>query len=475
MSTLVSAIADAVSVRGSPRLIGAFAAQIGVIAAAMTLVGASGMDGAHASGYALREQSVTALGNAFAGSTAAAEDLSYMYFNPAGLTRQAGNQIVVGGSAVLPNLKIRNADATSGLGTPISGNSGGSNAADAVLVPIAYGLLDVTELLDLEDNVKLGIGVNVPFGLTTHYRDGWSGRYYALESQITTINANPALAWEVLDGLSIAAGMQLQYVDARLTNAIDFGSIGAALGIPGAVPTQQDGEARVSGDDFGYGYNLGVLFEPWTGGRLGASYRSAIHHTLRGNARFKTDSAGIGTALQAGGLFQNGNVNADVTTPESVSFGVYQALSKEWAVMGEAQYTRWSQFKDVTLKYNNPLQPDSITEHDWNNTWFLAVGATWKPSETWALRAGAAFDQDPIPKGKRTPRIPTEDRYWLSLGARYQPLTNVTIDFGYSHIYSPDASIDLSASQQQSPFVGSFSGSARVNANIFSLSVLVKF
>src|SRR5512144_3348827 len=65
---------------------------------------------AHASGYALREQSASALGNAFAGATAGAADLSYMYFNPAALTRQSGTQVTPVVSAILPRLKMRDVD-----------------------------------------------------------------------------------------------------------------------------------------------------------------------------------------------------------------------------------------------------------------------------------------------------------------------------------------------------------------------------
>jgi len=430
---------------------------------------------AGASGYALREQSATALGNAFAGSTAGAEDLSYMFFNPAGLTRQAGSQIVVGGSAILPQLKIHDQSGTSGLGTPIGGNTGGSDAARQAFVPFAYGLVDLQQEFGLEQNIKFGVALTVPFALETNYDDGWTGRYYALHSKIETVNISPSLAWEVVDGLSVAGGLQVQYMQARLTNAIDFGSIGTAVGIPGAVPTQQDGEARVTGDDVGYGYTLGVLYEPWAGGRVGASYRSSIDQTLRGNARFGLDDAGVGAALQSGGSFQNGNVNADVTTPETVSFGVYQEITDEWAVMGEAQFTRWSQFKDVTLRFNNPAEPDDVTQYDWNNTWFFAAGVTWRPSEAWTLRAGTAYDEDPIPNSKRTPRVPTDDRYWLSIGATYKPLPNLSIDIGFSHIFTKDASIDLLASQQQNRFLGSFSGDAEMDANIVSIQALWKF
>lgn len=426
---------------------------------------------AQASGYALRDQSATAMGNAFAGATAGADDLSYMFYNPAALTRQTGSQIILGGAAILPNLTIRDAQGTSGAGTPIGGNGGGSNAGESAFVPSLYGLLDLQQVFGLRQNVKLGVGVNVPFGLETDYRDGWVGRYYALHSKISTLSVTPTVAWEVLDGLSVAGGLNIQHVDARLTNAIDFGSIGQAFGIPGAVPTQQDGRARVSGDDIGYGYNLGVLYEPWAGSRIGAAYRSAIHHTLRGNSRFRLDSDGVGAALQGQGLFQNGNVTADVTTPESVSLGLYHELTDEWAVMGEGQFTRWSQFKDLTLKFDNPSQPSNTTEHDWKDTWFFAAGATWRPDETWTLRGGAAFDQSPIPDKTRTPRIPTDDRYLLSFGANYSPFPNLAIDLSYMHVFSKDGSMDLSASDQQSPFMGSFSGDSETDANVISVQV----
>ena len=40
---------------------------------------------ANASGFFLREQSVAGMGNAFAGATAGAEDVSYAFFNPAAI------------------------------------------------------------------------------------------------------------------------------------------------------------------------------------------------------------------------------------------------------------------------------------------------------------------------------------------------------------------------------------------------------
>ena len=39
--------------------------------------------GANAGGFAVKEQSTAAQGNSFAGATAGAEDVTYMFFNPA--------------------------------------------------------------------------------------------------------------------------------------------------------------------------------------------------------------------------------------------------------------------------------------------------------------------------------------------------------------------------------------------------------
>ncbi len=172
-----------------------------------------------ASGYALREQSASALGNAFAGATAGAEDVSYMFFNPAGLTRHSGSQIIGIGNLIIPHLTIHDARASTGGGVPIGGNEGGRDAGEGAFVPVFYGLLDLQGSFGLQQNMKLGLGVNEPFGVETDYRKGWSGRYYALHSKIMAVNVNPAMAWEVVDELSVAAGLQIQYMRARLTDA----------------------------------------------------------------------------------------------------------------------------------------------------------------------------------------------------------------------------------------------------------------
>ena len=63
---------------------------------------------ANAAGFHLREQSAAAQGNAYAGATAGAENLSYAYFNAAGITHQKGKNVHFGGTYIAPKAKAKN-------------------------------------------------------------------------------------------------------------------------------------------------------------------------------------------------------------------------------------------------------------------------------------------------------------------------------------------------------------------------------
>ncbi len=104
-----------------------------------------------ASGFALSEQSVPALGNAVAGSAATAEDASTIFSNPAGLTRLSGNSTVTNLFVIFPSARFKNQGSTIVTGAPLLGNNDGDAGVDA-LVPNFYAAWSLT------DRVKLGLG-----------------------------------------------------------------------------------------------------------------------------------------------------------------------------------------------------------------------------------------------------------------------------------------------------------------------------
>lgn len=443
------------------------AAALASLSAAMLISTAAG---ALAAGYAIRQQSASALGNALAGGVAGAEDITYGFFNPAAFARQDGQQAAIVGTLIAPTANPQEAVATTAAGTPAGGGTGGRDATPDTVLPTLYGLLPLGE------DFRLGLAVTAPWGLETDYDTGWAGRYHALNTRLLTANINPVLAWRATDRLQIGAGLQVQYIDGRMSQAIDFGSIGALFGVPGAVPGAMDGSTEVEANDWGLGYNLGLLFEPTDRLRLGIAYRSRIRHHLDGDARFKLDSAGVGAALSgATGGFVDGGAHTTLVTPDRLGLGLQYALTPGWDVMAQAEWTNWSVFDDLTIQFDNPAQPDSVTTMDWKDSWFFAVGTTWRPAPAWALRAGGAYDESPVPDRTRNPSIPDSDRYWITFGLGYQPAPGIAIDAAYAHFFMDEAEIDLSQTLPGNTFRGGLSGRVDSQADIFSVQLRLSF
>src|SRR2546427_13154252 len=79
-------------------------ALAGAIVSALGLLAGSEV---HAAAFALYEQGVSGLGNAYAGAAAVAEDATTVWWNPAGMSRLgAGKHFVIGGLFIFPSTKF---------------------------------------------------------------------------------------------------------------------------------------------------------------------------------------------------------------------------------------------------------------------------------------------------------------------------------------------------------------------------------
>jgi len=422
-----------------------------------------------AAGFALIEQSAGQMGNAFAGGAAFANDASTIYFNPAGMTRLPA-QLVGGVHYVKTSAKF-DGSATDIFGGPVSGGNGG-DAGTGGLVPNLY----ITA--PLGNGLFAGLGINAPFGLSTEYEDNWKGRYHAIESELTTVNFNPSIAYKVNNRLSIGAGINLQYIHAKLTQAIDQGSLCAptqaqlqAAGVPGAdpalcaglVPQGSDGFAKAEADNWGGGYNVGILYEPTDDTRVGLSYRSKIKQQLVGNGRFNN----IIPQFSSFGIFVKTDLTATVHLPQTASLSIWHDLNSSWSVMADATWTGWNNFDELRIRYDS-FQPDTVVDENWNNVWRYSVGMEYRFNSRWTLRAGTAYDESPIPDAEhRTARIPADDRIWASLGIGYKFNETVGIDVGYSHLFIDDPKINETSSTG-----GNLNGKYDADVNILSAQVV---
>jgi len=445
--------------------------KIGYIAVSAICMTVAGW--ANAAGFALIEQNASGMGNAFAGAAAVAEDASTIFFNPAGMSYLPDSQLVVAAHAILPSADFSNdgshrAALTGGLATP-GGN--GSDAGDLAFIPNFYYARSVT------DNIRLGIGVNAPFGLKTEYSKGWVGRYQAIKSELKTININPSISVKASEQLALGFGISAMRAKADLTNAVDFGTIcAAALGGCGIGATfqQNDGRARLEGDDWGFGWNAGVIFQATPATRLGLAYRSQVHHTLDGTVRFSNVPAAFALSPLLTATFANGNASAKLTTPDSLSASLFHQIDSQWDVLADLTWTRWSKFEQLTATRTSGTIVSTVPEN-WENTLRASVGASYRYNDKLKARIGVAYDESPVPSAFRTPRIPDNDRVWLSLGASYRLTPASSVDAGFTHIFVHDAALDKTTDTSSAALRDVLKGNYDSDVNILSVQYTHSF
>ncbi len=424
-----------------PRLKNSLCALVPVVAAAQL----------HASGFAIIEQSVSGLGNAYAGGSAAAEDASTIFYNPAGITRLGAPELVVGTHLIMPSADFTNTGSltfTAPNNAPAATQGAGDNGGSAAIVPNIY------YVHPLSQDLYVGFGVHAPFGLVTEYDEDWVGRYIAVKSDLATINFNPTVAYRVTDNLSVGMGLSVEYSDVQLTSAIDLNRDGT---------TALDGFSDLKATSTDFGANIGALYDFKQGTRVGIHYRSAITHDLEGDADFTVPAPLDATA---GVIFHDQSVSANLTVPETVSLSVFHQINEDWAVMADATWTNWSRFTVLDVNFSDPLtesRAGAAVLEGWEDTMRYSAGLTYKASESLLLRAGLAYDESPVPNAAlRSPRIPDNDRLWIALGATWSMSETMEVSVGYVHIFVDDPVVDNSAHSAGQWLRGTFEASVDI-------------
>ena len=372
---------------------------------------------ANAAGFHLREQSGAAMGNAFAGATAGAENNSYAYFNAAGLTRQKGKQFNIGGTYIAPEASAHNIQSKSPMNQ--GETSDVHNIVHSAVAP------NMTYSQQINDKYTVGLGVNVPYGMITKYDARWAGADHGATSKVTAVTTTPMIAYKATDKLSLGAGLPIQYFKARLTSTAVMGGADVAL----------------QGDSVDVGYQLSALYELDEKTRFGVNYRSEINHKLKGEVE-SNNMANVHPSPLAGALF-NQDISARIDTPAMLSAGAYHEISDKWAVMAEYQRVFWNSFDSIDIYGQERGGMISTTPENWEDANFYAIGASYKIDDQWKLRLGLAYDDAAVKLDYRTPRIPDSRRIWYSTGLEYKYNDNLTFDMGFTYIQAKEASINI--------------------------------
>lgn len=389
-----------------------------------------------AGGFAIREQSAQFQGSSFAGS-AAGGGLSSMYWNPAALA-QAGNGL---------NSESHFAGIFGQAVNTIETINGGNPAGFVGAAPLSSGDIAPAAIVGasyysyrLSEQLTVGMSITSGFGLTTKPRDlNYAGSEIGRTTKLLTINAAPTLAYKIAPGISVGAGVQVQYAMAKL--AFGFPNVPASSAI------------YDDANDLAFGYTAGILIEPAVGTTIGLGYRSQITHDLKGDF------------ITAGGVLPN--AKADLDLPGILTLSLRQAITPNARLLGTVEWTDWSRFKQLVLT------PVGLTlPANWSDSWFFSVGGEYDLSPGLTLRAGIGYEISPVDDPtERFTSIPDNDRVWLSAGGTVQISEKMSADFAYTHVF-----VETGDFQRVRPGTGFvYAGQSEAQVDIFSASLKTRW
>jgi len=403
---------------------------------------------AQASGFQINEQDTKAvsMGYAFA---ATADDPAAVYYNPAGIVQLDGTQVSAGVALIyIPDISFKSS------GTSAFGRYGRSSDADSqsVFVPNFF----ITH--KFSDKWSMGLGSFTNYGLKTEWPDDWEGRYITggTDAEINTISVNPVVAFRPIKRLSLSAGPVLQYLDVTLKNKRFLGP-----GVP-------DADVELTGDDWAWGYNVGLMFWIKDNLKFGASYRSEVQHSITGG-----DLNLTGTPF---GLFDlHDNASADLDLPAITILGLAWhpgPLTLEF----DAQWTQWSSYDKLEAKFDK--LPTLSSPKNWDDVWAYHFGVNYALSPAFEVRAGITYDDNPIPDETLDPLVPSGERWLYSFGAGYHH-GSFKADFAYTYLDDEDRSFRNDVgnyNQTIAPGLGNMTGQFEdVYAHIFMLNLTYAF
>lgn len=295
---------------------------------------------------------------------AAADDMGATWMNPAGLARNRGKHLTLGGQGAVSNLHAH--DRRVSLSDPAGGVLG-------LVVPAPLGGA-------LTDRVQIGLGMYVlPTGvarIVAHFPSEPIYPYY--QGRTERIVVLPGVGVRLAESVDVGLSANIL---AGLTGGITAGE-GATRALEARVDEKVPTIARLI---------AGASWSPSPAVRLGAVFRQRFELPFATQAATEVAGEPIDLDLEATGQF----------SPATVALGATW-MAGPATVSLDVSYARWSTYDGpfVAVKSELPLVGPLAAELPvvpWNDTLGARLGVEGDVSSEVTLRGGYATETSPVP------------------------------------------------------------------------------
>jgi long-chain fatty acid transport protein len=464
---------------------------------------------AGAQGFGLNEIGTCSVMRAGAGVAAPCQDASRIYWNPAAAVRLEGVDLLVGAAAVLLNGSFQQ-DVT---GTVYPGD---------VPVEVPPHLFATYRVLP---RFSVGLGVYVPYGLTSQWEETFPGRFSALKASLATPYIQPNFAFDVVPGrFSIGGGPVFGIAEVELQQSIDLASTPTGQALPDGTPITfgmlgfargtEFARATIHGHDLAVGFNVGAHWQVTDAVSLGARYLSELDFEFNGGvAEFEQIETGLilpangpitgpdgrplpgGTPLDAvlapqfryPAPLSRRITKTAIPHPAQAQVGLGIRATDALTLNLDYAWVGWSAFQELPVDFQSNLAPgtpdnpaatppDRVLIEDYEDSWAVRGSVDYVFGNGWTGRLGSSYVKTPVPDVSVTPLLPDMDRYNFAGGVSIPFGNRYALDLGYLRVETPGRRgriVERESREQTAEALNS--GWYSLNANIVSVSFKADF
>ena len=452
---------------------------------ALALLGLPAAAGAQA--FGLNEIGSCALARGFAATSAPCDDASTLFWNPGSMPRARGMSVLAGAAVI----KIK------GDFTRDTTFRRDETDIDVAVVPHLF--------LNYRTSGRLamGLGLYVPYGLTSQWKEDFPGRFAAQKASLQTVYVQPNVAYQLNEDWSVGGGPVIGHSTVELIQAADLSTVPTStaanaptFGQLGIARRTEFARANLKGSAMGYGVNVGFhgrLNPRW---EMGGRFLSQVFFKYDdADATFEPRSTGLtlaaanplgqpaGTsvdALLAGQFTGSGalaaqKVKTQIMHPAQVQLGFGYTGFENTTVSVDYAWVGWKSFKELPVDFQGGAT-DRVLLESYNNTSSIRLGLERRFTGGAALRAGFAAAASAAPDVTVTPLLPEQDRSYGMLGGALPIAGRFSVDGSYAHIFTPGrrGRIDERASLSQTAEQLN-NGAFTLSGDIVSLSLKASF
>jgi long-chain fatty acid transport protein len=439
--------------------------------------------GAQAQAFGLNEIGTCALSRAFANTGAPCDDASTIYWNPGAVPRTRGLSVLAGATAI-----------------PLGGDFTQDTTfqrfdADVPTAVVPHVFVNYRT----SGRLTYGLGVYVPYGLTSQWRDDFPGRFAAKKASLQSIYVQPNVAFQVTEGWSVGLGPVIGHSSVELVQGVDLSqqrtsATGPTFGQLGIPKRTEFARATLKGDAMAYGVNVGVhgrLTPKW---EVGLRFLSQLYFQYDdADATFEQRPTGLilaannplgapaGTPVDAlpplaaqftgSGALTAQKVSTRIMHPAQLQVGFGYTGLPNTTINVDYAWVGWKSFKELPVDFEGGAT-DRILFEDYNNTSSIRLGVDHRFTNGAAVRGGFAAAAAAAPDVTVTPLLPEQDRTYATIGGGYPITSRLTVDGAYMKIFTPGRRGRLDERTSRSQTAEQLNnGSYTLRANIFSLSL----